>query len=81
MNNISQAEMEFMYFQAGTAGSFTESLIRTIMKADRHNTEKLRLGFPELTSVVYRYQNEAGYWEDLSSRWKNAHSNVVSKQR
>lgn len=70
MNNLTFAEQEFMYFQAGSAGSFTTALINAMMRADRINSTKLKLGFPELGTVVDRYKNESGYWEDLSKRWK-----------
>ena len=52
MENITKAEREFMYFQAGTDGSFTDSLIRTMMRADTGYMAKLALGFPELANVV-----------------------------
>lgn len=69
MDNISNAEKEFMFFKIGTAGSFHVALINTIFKADSNNRRRLALGFPEDVEVVNRFQNESGYWEDLRSRW------------
>lgn len=69
MTDITLAEKEFMYFQAGSSGSFTTSLITAMLRADHINLAKLKLGFPELATVVDRYKNESGYWEDLSKRW------------
>ncbi len=48
-----------------------ERLFRCIMAADQSNQAKLAKGFPEYVEVVYRYQNESGYWEDLQNRWEN----------
>lgn len=71
MKNLTEAEFLFCKFQYRMEGSFFTRLIEAIMKADRPNTEKLRLGFPELVEVVWKYQHMAGYWEDLEERWKN----------
>lgn len=76
MTNITIAEKEFMYFHAGTSGSFTTALINAMLRADRINTAKLKLGFPELGEVVDRYKNESGYWEDLCSRWEHTIKNT-----
>lgn len=70
MENITEAETEFMYVQLGTGGSFHTALVRCIMSADTINRLKLSLGFRETVEVVNRFQNEAGYWEDLQARWK-----------
>jgi hypothetical protein len=80
MTNITSAEREFMYFQAGTAGSFMGLLIRTMMAADTNNMAKLALGFPDMAMVVYRYQNEDGYWEDLRNRWEQAHHDLNQRE-
>ncbi len=69
MTNLTIAEQDFMYFQAGTAGSFTTALINAMLRADHNNLTKLKFGFPELGEVVDRYKNESGYWEDLYARW------------
>jgi hypothetical protein len=72
MEEITNAEREFMFYKAGTAGSFHTALIETIMKADIRNQARLALGFPEDVQVVQRFQNESGYWEDLRARWQQA---------
>ena len=72
MGSISNAEREFMFYKIGTCGSFHKALIDTIFRADHINQAKLALGFPEDVEVVQRFQNEAGYWEDLRQRWKLA---------
>ena len=72
MQNISNAEREFMFYKIGTCGSFHKALIDTIFKADHINRAKLAMGFPADVEVVNRFQNEAGYWEDLRERWKSA---------
>ena len=75
MEEITNAEREFMFYKIGTAGSFHTALIETIMKADMFNQAKLARGFPDDVQVVQRFQNEPGYWEGLQERWK------VSKNR
>jgi hypothetical protein len=72
MDNISNAEREFIFFKLGTAGSFHTALINTIFKADSRNRSLLALGFPADVEVVTRFQNESGYWEDLRGRWLQA---------
>jgi hypothetical protein len=70
MDNVTQAEAEFMYYKNGTAGSFYTSLVNCFFKADHSNQTKLLSAFPELEPVL-RYSVESGYWEDLQARWKN----------
>jgi hypothetical protein len=54
----------------GTSGSFMTNLFKTIMSADLENMRKLSLGFPNEVEVVYRYQNEEGYWQKLQEKIK-----------
>jgi len=70
MKNVTQEEAEFMYYKNGTAGSFRTGLYDLFFKADMFNQMKLERAFPEL-SVLRRYANETGYWDDLQERWKN----------
>jgi hypothetical protein len=74
MEEITNAEREFMFYKIGTAGSFHTALLETIMKADIRNQAKLALGFPDDVQVVQRYQNEPGYWQGLQERWKAANN-------
>jgi len=67
---MEQAELEFMFFMKGTSGSFMTNLFKTIMSADLENMRKLSLGFPNEVEVVYRYQNEEGYWQKLQEKIK-----------
>jgi hypothetical protein len=76
MNNLTLAEQEFMYFHAGEAGSFTTALINAMLRADHINLAKIKLGFPELGTIVDRYKNESGYWADLSKRWMAGRKNI-----
>ena len=75
MQNVTNAEREFMFYKIGTAGSFHTALIETIFRADTRNRARLALGFPEDVEVVTRFQNESGYWEDLRARWKESTGN------
>lgn len=65
---VTEAEMEFMFYRAGTAGSFRTALYNAFAQADHINQAKLESVFPDL-SVLRRYQSEDGYWQDLQKRW------------
>jgi len=47
-------------------GSFVESLIETIVKADAVNKSKLYLGFPDYVNVVSAYQNSVEKYNEMS---------------
>jgi len=49
-------DMEIMLNGADNQTNFTTQLLRLIFKADRSNTEKLRLGFPLEVMAVEHYQ-------------------------
>lgn len=66
---LSIAEYEFCMHKKDMSGSFTESLIQTMYKADQENMNNLAKGYPELTEVVLRYHSERGYWINLMERW------------
>jgi hypothetical protein len=70
MNNITQDELEFIYYKKGTAGSFRTGLYDLFFKGDSINQFKLETIYPELR-VLRRYSTEAGYWEDLQKRFNN----------
>ena len=67
---VTKTEMAFFFVARGDfkATNFTSLMIQIIQKADHINTEKLKMGFPELVEVTNRYSNEEGYWEDLCNR-------------
>jgi hypothetical protein len=65
---MEQTELEFVYFIRGTSGSFRANLFQTIFSADIENMKKLSLGFPNEVEVVFRYQNENGYWQELEKK-------------
>jgi hypothetical protein len=66
-NTITEEESKFIQFKMGSLGSFSTKLYQAFMSADHINSKKLISVYPEL-SVVQRYQNEPGYWEDLKRR-------------
>jgi len=69
---LTEAEMLFMHYKKGMAGSGMTALIEAIWKLDRKNRAKVALGYPELVTVCNRFNDETGYWEDLQARWKEA---------
>jgi hypothetical protein len=69
MKNLTQEELEFMYYKKGTAGSFRTGLYDLFFRGDMFNQMKLESAFPCL-SVARKYQSESGYWEDLQKRFK-----------
>ena len=68
MNELNVDELHVIYVCMGVGGrkpgSFTTSLIETIMLADLTNQEKLKQVFPGLVAAVQSYQNS-----DLWERW------------
>lgn len=62
---LNQGEVTLAKHLTHGVGSFTNSLIHTIMRADIHNTKKLRNAYPELVDAVVKYQNEEGYAEKI----------------
>ena len=73
---LTEAEVLFMHYKKGMAGSGMTALIDAIWKLDRKNRAKIALGYPELVTVCNRFNDENGYWEDLQSRWREANQYV-----
>ena len=73
---LTEAEVLFMHYKKGMAGSGMTALIEAIWKLDRKNRAKIALGYPELVTVCNRFNDENGYWEDLQSRWREANQYV-----
>ena len=80
MGKLSNSEYEFCMHKKGLSGSFTESLIQTMYKADTENLHLLGKGYPGLAEVVIRYRSEKGYWKDVVNRWneENPHSPLTA---
>jgi hypothetical protein len=68
--NYTETEKELYYWSIGKAGSFTSCLFELITKADVENKLKLLISFPEHVNVIYKYQNEENYYDDLCKRIK-----------
>ena len=49
---------------SGTQTNFTTQLLKLIFKADRHNKELLRKGFPNAVFTVEQYQ-QLGIFENV----------------
>jgi hypothetical protein len=75
MKDLTNEELEFYFFMKGQSGSFHTNLFKAIMSADFGNQYKLAFGFPGEVSVVQRYQNESGYWEQLQSKFDDSKTN------
>jgi hypothetical protein len=75
---LSEGEKLFCEWQLGMTGSFFSKLIEAIMIADSGNLEKLYESFPDLVDTVSKYQNVAGFWDDLKSRYEQQ-ENVTGK--
>jgi hypothetical protein len=72
-HNLTEAEVMFMHYKTRVLGSGFTALIDAIWKLDTPNRAKIALGFPELVEVCNRFNNERGYWEDLTKRWKESY--------
>lgn len=73
---LTEAEVVFMHYKKGMAGSGMTALIEAIWKLDRKNRAKIALGYPELVEVCNRFNDETGYWEDLQLRWKQTNEYI-----
>jgi hypothetical protein len=69
---MNEGEKKFMFYQRGIEGSFFTALFDAIMKADQSNLNKLKLAFPEEATVVEKFRNEPGYYQDLERKFNNA---------
>lgn len=69
---LTEAEVKFMHYKLGILGSGFTALIEAIWRLDRINRAKIALGYPDLVAVCNRFNDEAGYWEDLQSRYRKS---------
>lgn len=51
-----EARKLILYWQMGTAGSFTTHLLNAAGHADMSNKQRLRIGFPELMEAFDEWQ-------------------------
>lgn len=65
---ITEAEWQLIFWQRGTAGSFTKALFTAATHADSTNLYRLEKGFPDLIAAFRNYSQAPGYWEDLQQR-------------
>lgn len=73
---LTEAEVLFMHYKKGIAGSGMTALIEAIWKLDRKNRAKIALGYPELVTVCNRFNDEVGYWEDLQERYNQSNQYI-----
>lgn len=73
---LTEAEVLFMHYKKGIAGSGMTALIEAIWKLDRKNRAKIALGYPELVTVCNRFNDEVGYWEDLQERYSQSNQYI-----
>lgn len=55
--------------QHGMSGSFYTKLFDAMMSADGYNLQRFRASFPEETEAVYRFKNEADYWQKVEAAY------------
>jgi len=72
---VTMAEEQFCMYKLGMTGSGITALIDAIFKLDTQHRAKIALGFPELVTVINRFNFENGYWKDLVSRWNEENHN------
>jgi hypothetical protein len=67
MENIelTQEEQNIMEWQYSMMSGFYSALMRAIQKADVHNLERLRLGFPVYVSAFEKYSRVEGWWDEV----------------
>ena len=70
-SNLTREELELYYYFVNDTGSFTNLIIRALLKADSENFSKMRLVFPELCEVIFRYKYDLEYWASIEKRYKS----------
>ena len=67
---IDENERMLYEWQYGFLNSFHKELFNIISKADSKNTALLKKAYPEIVTVIKRFKEENGYWEDVKYRMK-----------
>lgn len=52
LETLEGAQRVVAYWEAGSASSFETQLIEVFLRADRHNTQKLRRAWPDLYEAL-----------------------------
>jgi hypothetical protein len=68
---MTNGERDLCFFKKNMLGGFKTALFEAIFRADSRNKIKLSLGFPEEVLAVQKFQNEAGYWENLIKEFES----------
>ncbi|MEE9556205.1 MAG: hypothetical protein V3V76_03005 [Candidatus Adiutricales bacterium] len=66
--DLNPAEKFVWTWRRGRMSDFRRALIHLIQRADVHNLEKLRLGFPDEVEGYVSYRLIPGWWDDIERR-------------
>ena len=67
---MTKGEERLVFFQYDKLSSFYNSLFLTIIKADKENLAKLKLGFPEEVQAYENYTTIPNYWDNLKKEFE-----------
>lgn len=67
-SDLNEAERFVFEWQKGMLGSFKTALADTICLADLGNQAKIAQGFPDEVLGIQKFQNEAGWWENVKNK-------------
>ncbi len=68
LKDLNPAERFIWRWRRGKMSGFRQALIDVIKKADIHNLEKLRKGFPDEVEGYVSYRWTKGWWDDLEAK-------------
>lgn len=66
--NLTRGEIKFIEYQLGMTGAFYTGLFELFWKADRFNSDRLMLAFPEEIEAAWKFSNEPDWWENISKK-------------
>ena len=62
-DQLTKGERFIWNWQYRRLGGFASSLIDAIRRADEHNRERLRRGFPDEVSAYEQFSHTSGWWD------------------
>ena len=69
-DQLTRGERFIFDWQYRRLGGFSLSLIVAIRRADEHNRERLRRGFPDEVSAYEQFSGSSGWWDQVQAKAK-----------
>jgi hypothetical protein len=77
--NLTPAEEFIWKWRRHRMSDFRQALINVIQRADVHNLERLRLGFPDEVEGYVSYRLIPGWWDDIERRMENGQNRAAAR--